>query len=115
MKDKQVIQNLRYYAYRYRQPPTGREIEGTEALMETAANRIEALSAQLAAAVNDLTDALGQIESIRQRYMVDDDDADEALASLCGQFCSVEGGKCFKEGAAFRCENFCWRGLRKED
>lgn len=62
------------------------------------------------AAVNDLTAVIGEIESIRQRYGIDNADADEALSNLCGGYCAACGKMCYKEGLAFRCDNFRWRG-----
>lgn len=62
------------------------------------------------AAVNDLAAVIGEIESIRQRYGIDNADADEALSNLCGGYCAACGKMCYKEGLAFRCDNFRWRG-----
>ena len=62
------------------------------------------------AAVNDLAAVIGEIESIRQRYGIDNADADEALSALCGGYCAACGNMCYKEGLAFRCDNFLWRG-----
>lgn len=45
MTDQEIIKALRYYAYRYRQPPYGREIEGTDGLLDDAADRLEELTA----------------------------------------------------------------------
>lgn len=66
------------------------------------------------AAVNDLTNVIGEIESVRQRYGIDNADADEALSTLCGGYCAASGKMCYKEGLAFRCDNFRWRGAEEE-
>lgn len=62
------------------------------------------------AAVADLTNIIGEIESVRQRYGIDNANADEALSYLCGGYCAACGKMCYKEGLAFRCDNFRWRG-----
>lgn len=86
-----------------------------------AAAAIEALSASLAsaragrdAAVADLASALGDIENIRQRYGVDNSDADEALSCICESYCCAAGRMCYKEGNRCQCENFRWRGTDGE-
>ena len=66
------------------------------------------------AAVADLTNIIGEIESVRQRYGIDNADADEALSDLCGGYCAASGKMCYKEGLAFRCDNFRWRGAEEE-
>lgn len=66
------------------------------------------------AAVNDLANVIGEIESVRQRYGIDNADADEALSNLCGGYCAAGGKMCYKEGLAFRCDNFRWRGAEEE-
>lgn len=83
-----------------------------------AAAAIENLSASLAAAragrdaaVADLASALGDIENIRQRYGIDNADADDALASICESYCISAGRMCYKEGNRCQCENFRWCGM----
>lgn len=82
-----------------------------------AAVAIETMSASLAAAragrdaaVADLSSALGDIESIRQRYGIDNADADDALSCICESYCISAGRMCYKEGNRCQCENFRWRG-----
>lgn len=61
------------------------------------------------AAVADLSAVFGEIEGIRQRCGIDNINADEALSYLCGKYCAASGKLCYKEGRAFRCDNFRWR------
>ena len=80
------------------------------AAIEAMNNIIEQARGERDAAVNDLAAVIGEIESIRQRYGIDNADADEALSTLCGGYCAACGKMCYKEGLAFRCDNFRWRG-----
>lgn len=82
-----------------------------------AADALEKLDAELGqvkrerdAAVADISSVIGKIESIRQAYGIDNADADEALSELCGEYCATYGKMCYKEGLAFRCDNFQWKG-----
>lgn len=63
------------------------------------------------AAVADVTAVIGKIECVRQAFGIDNADADNALAELCGEYCAACGKMCYKEGLAFRCDNFRWRGV----
>lgn len=63
------------------------------------------------AAVADLAAVFGKIECVRQAYGIDNADADNALADLCGEYCAACGKMCYKEGLAFRCDSFLWRGV----
>ena len=83
-------------------------------LLDEAADAIEELENQLSAAVADLRALLGEVEEIRMRYGVDIGDADDALADLCGGYCTGSGAMCYEEGQNFQCENFRWRGPKKE-
>ena len=68
------------------------------------------------AAVEDLNAIIGDIEEIRRGYGVDNADADEAFAGLCGSYCAHNGHRCYKEGSnGYYCTNFKWRGPQKED
>lgn len=62
------------------------------------------------AAVVDITTVFGKIESVRQAHGIDNPVADEVLADLCGDYCAACGKMCYKEGVAFQCENFRWKG-----
>ena len=59
---------------------------------------------------------IGDIEEIRRGYGVDNADADNAFADLCGNYCSNNGHRCYEESEKYRCKHFKWRGLegRKE-
>ena len=87
-----------------------------------AALAIETLRADLArvtaerdAAVSDISSALAEVEEIRRGYGVDNADADNAYANLCGNYCAKCGDNCYKEAENYRCKNYEWRGIKKED
>ena len=84
------------------------------AAIEALTSAVEAARAGRDAAAQDLADVIGEIESIRQRYEIGNDVADEALSYLCGRYCAASGKMCYKEGLAFRCDNFRWRGKVRE-
>lgn len=67
------------------------------------------------AAVKDISDLIDEVEEIRRGYGIDDNDADKALADMCGNYCENEGDGCYIEGEKYHCENFKWRGPQKED
>ena len=83
-------------------------------LLDKAADAIEELENQLSAAVADLGKLIGDVEEIRRGYLIVDGDMDDALSELCAGYCSSSGKMCYKEGSNFRCENFRWRGPKKE-
>lgn len=87
-----------------------------------AANAIEQLQKELDAikrdrdaAVKDLFEIIRDIEEIRRGYGVDNADADDAFAGLCGGYCANVGNLCYEEGEHYRCKHFKWRGPHKED
>ena len=93
-----------------------------EDLLLDAATAIEAFRADLArvtaerdAAVADVAAILAEVEEIRRGYGVDNVDADNAFADLCGNYCTKNGHICYKEAEDYRCKNFKWRGIKKED
>lgn len=55
-KVRELVKKLRRCAEAYKNPPYGREVEGTTELMEQAADTIEALSAKLAEANMEWSD-----------------------------------------------------------
>ena len=65
------------------------------------------------AAVEDMTEIIGDIEKIRREYDVDNADADEAFAELCNGYCANAGNLCYEEGEHYRCKHFKWRGPQK--
>lgn len=67
------------------------------------------------AAVEDMTEMIGDIEEIRRGYGVDNADADSAFANLCGNYCANNGHCCYEESENYRCKHFEWRGPHKED
>lgn len=67
------------------------------------------------AAVKDISDLIDEVEEIRRGYGIDDIDADDALADMCGNYCENEGDGCYIEGKKYHCENFKWRGPQKEE
>ena len=67
------------------------------------------------AAVEDMTEMIGDIEEIRRGCGVDNADADSAFANLCGNYCANNGHCCYEESENYRCKHFEWRGMAKED
>ena len=66
------------------------------------------------AAVEDMTEMIGDIEEIRHGYGVDNAATDIAFASLCGNYCANNGYCCYEESENYRCKHFKWRGMAKE-
>ena len=96
----EAMNNTIKYARGERDVVTKRMIE-----LEQATGK---LTRERDAAVADLSAVFGEIESIRQRCGIDNANADEALSYLCGKYCAASGKLCYKEGHAFRCDNFRW-------
>ena len=85
-----------------------------------AALAIKALRADLVrvtaerdAAVADIAAILAEVEEIRRGYGVDNADADNAFADLCGNYCAKCGNNCYGEAEDYRCKNFEWRGIKE--
>ena len=76
-----------------------------------AADLLEKLNAERDAAVKDISEIIGDIEEIRRGYGVDNADADNAFAYLCGNYCSNNSHRCYEESETYRCKHFKWRGL----
>ena len=74
----------------------------------------EQLTAERDAAVSDVSAILAEVEEIRRGYGVDNADADNAFANLCGNYCAKCGNNCYEEAENYRCKNYEWRG-QKED
>ena len=97
-------------------------VYGYAGLRLEAATAIETLRADLArvtaerdAVVSDISSVLAEVEEIRRVYGVDNADADNAFADLCGNYCAKCGDNCYKEAENCRCKNYEWRGIKKED
>ena len=73
------------------------------------------VTAERDAAVSDISSVLAEVEEIRRGYGVDNADADNAFADLCGNYCAKCGDNCYKEAENYRCKNYEWRGIKKED
>ena len=89
-------------------------------MCQNAALAIETLRADLArvtaerdAAVADIAAILAEVEEIRRGYGVDNADADNAFADLCGNYCAKCGNNCYGEAEDYRCKNFEWRGIKE--
>ena len=74
----------------------------------------EQLTAERDAAVSDVSAILAEVEEIRRGYGVDNADADNALANLCGNYCAKCGNNCYEEAENYRCKNYEWRGMKED-
>lgn len=74
----------------------------------------EQLTAERDAAVSDVSDILAEVEEIRRGYGVDNADADNAFANLCGNYCAKCGNNCYEEAENYRCKNYEWRGMKED-
>ena len=83
--------------------------------LSTLQAELEAVRAERDAAVADIAAILAEVEEIRRGYGVDNADADNAFADLCGNYCAKCGNSCYEEAEDYRCKNFKWRGVKKED
>ena len=90
-------------------------------MCQDAALAIETLCADLArvtaerdAAVADIAAILAEVEEIRRGYGVDNADADNAFADLCGNYCAKCGNNCYGEAEDYRCKNFEWCGIKED-
>ena len=72
------------------------------------------VTAERDAAVSDISSALAEVEEIRRGYGVDNADADNAFANLCGNYCAKCGDNCYKEAENYRCKNYEWRGIKED-
>ena len=76
---------------------------------------LEQVKRERDAAIADIAAILAEVEEIRRGYGVDNADADNAFADLCGNYCAKCGNSCYEEAEDYRCKNFKWRGVKKED
>ena len=96
--------------------PECQQLCGTAATaLSTLQAELEAVRAERDAAVADIAAILAEVEEIRRGYGVDNADADNAFADLCGNYCAKCGNSCYEEAEDYRCKNFKWRGVKKED
>ena len=72
------------------------------------------VTAERGAAVSDISSVLAEVEEIRRGYGVDNADADNAFANLCGNYCAKCGDNCYQEAENYRCKNYEWRGIKGE-
>lgn len=91
------------------------ENEKLRAELEQVKKCIEIVEFQRDAAIKDLSELIGDIEETRCKYGIDNADADNAFADLCGGYCANVGNLCYEEGEHYRCKHFKWRGSHKED
>lgn len=82
---------------------------------EKLRDELDSVECERDAAIKDLFEIIGDIEEIRRGYGVDNADADDAFAGLCGGYCANVGNLCYEEGEHYRCKHFKWRGPQRED
>lgn len=82
---------------------------------EKMRDELDSVKGERDAAIKDLFEIIGDIEEIRRGYGVDNADADDAFAGLCGGYCANVGNLCYEEGEHYRCKHFKWRGPHKEE
>lgn len=76
-------------------------------------SELEQVERQRDAAVADIEGLLDRVEQIRQGYGIEDETADNKLATLCEEYCTGTGTNCYKPGRRYECKSFCWRGLKE--
>lgn len=74
---------------------------------------LEQVKRERDAAVSDISSVLTEVEEIRRGYGVDNADADNAFADLCGNYCAKCGKNCYQEAENYRCKNYEWRGIKE--
>ena len=89
-------------------------LDDLEAENEKLRKELEQVKAERDAAVADVAAILAEMEEIRRGYGVDNADADNALADLCGNYCAKNGHGCYKEAGNYSCKNFEWCGIRED-
>ena len=94
----------------------GAENFALAAQLSETQQKLKEVTAERDAAVADVCAIIWDVEEIRRGYGVDNADADEAFAGLCGSYCAHNGHRCYKEGSnGYYCTNFKWRGPQKEE
>ena len=81
---------------------------------ETLRADLARVTAERDAAVADIAAILAEVEEIRRGYGVDNADADNAFADLCGNYCAKCGNNCYGEAEDYRCKNFEWCGIKED-
>ena len=82
---------------------------------ETLRADLVRVTAERDAAVADIAAILAEVEEIRRGYGVDNADADNAFADLCGNYCAKCGNNCYGEAEDYRCKNYEWRGIKEDN
>ena len=82
--------------------------------IETLRADLARVTAERDAAVADIAAILAEVEEIRRGYGVDNADADNAFADLCGNYCAKCGNNCYGEAEDYRCKNFEWCGIKED-
>ena len=85
-----------------------------DALSATDSADLAHVTAERDAAISDISSVLAEVEEIRRGYGVDNADADNALANLCGNYCAKCGDNCYQEAENYRCKNYEWRGIKED-
>lgn len=83
--------------------------------LEQVKKCIEIVEFQRDAAIKDLSKLIGDIEETRCKYRIDNVDADNAFADLCGGYCANVDNFCYDKDEYYRCKRFEWRGPQKEN
>ena len=82
---------------------------------ETLRADLARVTAERDGAVADIAAILAEVEEIRRGYGVDNADADNAFADLCGNYCAKCGNNCYGEAEDYRCKNYEWRGIKEDN
>lgn len=91
------------------------ENEKLQAELEQVRKCIEIVEFQRDAAIKDLSEIVGDIEETRCKYSIDNVNADNAFADLCGGYCANVDNFCYDKDEYYRCKRFKWRGPQKEN
>lgn len=91
------------------------ENEKLRAELEQVKKCIEIVEFQRDAAIKDLSELIGNIEETRCKYSIDNVNADNAFADLCGGYYANVDNFCYDKNEYYRCKRFKWRGPQKED
>ncbi len=88
--------------------------EKAERDLMPAADAITELSGKVGQLERQFMEVFGDIEKIRMEHGVDNLEADNAFAELCGKYCDNNGVMCYKSGKGYQCENFKLKGVQNE-
>lgn len=116
MDVEKLIERLKNYSIKDKALLNLQTVKDAAEALTALQSELEKVKAERDAAVADLNAIIGEVEEIRRGYGVDNADADEAFAGLCGSYCAHNGHRCYKEGSdGYYCTNFKWRGPQKEE